>query len=48
MAAVCEGEETWRVAGSQTAELILVTLGLERAEAHALASGRLPALPLIE
>jgi AcrR family transcriptional regulator len=48
MGAVCEGEETWRVAGSETAELILAALGVERKEARALAYVRLPPLPPIE
>ncbi len=45
MAAVCEGEETWRVAGCETAELILSALGIERKQARALACAPLPELP---
>lgn len=45
MAAVSEGEETWRVAGCATAELVLCALGIERTEAHILARAPLPPLP---
>ncbi len=45
MAAVCEGDETWRAAGCDTAELLLVALGIDRKEARALASAPLPPLP---
>jgi AcrR family transcriptional regulator len=40
---VLEGFKTWRDAGSDTAELVLVSLGVSRAEARALASASLPA-----
>lgn len=42
---VLEGIKTWREAGSDVAELVLVGLGLARAEARTLAAGDLPALP---
>jgi AcrR family transcriptional regulator len=47
MAAVCEGDETWRAAGCDTAELLLVALGIDRKEARALASAPLPPLPTL-
>jgi hypothetical protein len=40
---VLEGFKTWRDAGSDTAELVLVSLGVPRAEARALATAPLPA-----
>jgi hypothetical protein len=48
MAAVVEGELTWRVAGSDTAELLLASLGLGRKEAREIASAQLPPLPSID
>lgn len=45
MAAVLEGELTWRVAGSDAAELVLIALGVERKEARAIATAALPPLP---
>lgn len=45
MAAVLEGELTWRVAGSDAAELMLGALGVERKEARAIARMALPPLP---
>lgn len=48
MAAVLEGELTWRSAGSDTAELLLAALGLDRKEAREIASAPLPALPSID
>jgi AcrR family transcriptional regulator len=45
MAAVCEGEEAWRAAGCETAELVLFALGIERKQARALACAPLPPLP---
>jgi len=42
---VLEGHRTWRDAGSETAELLLVALGIERAEARRLATLELPPLP---
>lgn len=42
---VLEGVKTWREAGSDAAELLLVALGLPRAEARELAAADLPALP---
>ena len=44
MLPVLDGRGTWRDVGSDTAELILVALGLERAEARALARSELPPL----
>jgi hypothetical protein len=44
MLPVLDGRSTWRDAGSDTAELLLVALGLERDEAKALARSELPAL----
>jgi AcrR family transcriptional regulator len=45
MAAVLEGDVTWRVAGSDTAELVLVALCVERREARAIATAALAPLP---
>jgi AcrR family transcriptional regulator len=42
---VLEGHRTWRDAGSETAELMLVALGIGRTEARRLATLELPALP---
>lgn len=42
---VLEGHKTWREAGADTAELILIALGIPLDEAKALASGDLPPLP---
>jgi AcrR family transcriptional regulator len=42
---VLEGRRTWRDAGSEAAELLLIALGLPREEAYALANAELPALP---
>lgn len=42
---VLEGIKTWREAGSDAAELLLVALGLPRAEARELAAAELPPLP---
>lgn len=47
MAAVLEGELTWRNAGEDTAQLLLVALGVDRREARALALAPLPPLPEI-
>jgi AcrR family transcriptional regulator len=44
MLPVLDGRSTWRDAGSDTAELMLVALGLERDEARALARSELPPL----
>jgi AcrR family transcriptional regulator len=44
MLPVLDGRSTWRDAGSDTAELLLVALGLARDEAKALARSELPAL----
>lgn len=41
---VVEGVQTWRDAGSETAELILRALGVEPSEARAIASAPLPEL----
>lgn len=45
MAAVLDGDATWRVAGCDTAELLLAGLGVERREARGIAVLPLPALP---
>jgi AcrR family transcriptional regulator len=45
MLPVLDGRSTWREAGSDTVELLLVALGLERKAARALARSELPALP---
>lgn len=42
---VLEGHQTWREAGSATAELVLRALGIDAEEATKIASGPLPALP---
>ena len=42
---VLEGEKTWREAGSDAAELMLRSIGIEPAEARALAWSDLPPLP---
>lgn len=44
MLPVLDGRSTWRDAGSHTAELLLVALGLKRDEAQALARTELPLL----
>jgi len=44
MVAVLEGHQTWREAGSDVAEFLLVALGLDRAEARELARLELPPL----
>jgi AcrR family transcriptional regulator len=44
MAAVLDGDPAWRSAGSDTAELLLAALGLQRAEARAIATMELPPL----
>ena len=45
MLPVLDGRTTWRHAGSTTAELLLVALGLSGDEARALATADLPPLP---
>jgi AcrR family transcriptional regulator len=45
MLLVLEGRKTWREAGSDAAELVLVALGIPRDEAGVLAGGELPILP---
>ena len=45
MLPVLDGRGTWRDVGSDTVELMLVALGIERAEARALATQALPPLP---
>jgi hypothetical protein len=42
---VLEGHGTWRDVGSDTAELVLVALGVTREEARALARSELAPLP---
>ena len=44
MMLVLEGYKSWREAGSEIAELILVSLGVDRAEAAEIARSELPAL----
>jgi AcrR family transcriptional regulator len=41
---VLEGHQTWREAGSSTAELLLRAMGIERAEAHDISTAELPRL----
>jgi AcrR family transcriptional regulator len=48
MLPVLGGHATWRTVGSDTAELLLVALGVEPAEARALATAELQPLPRIE
>jgi AcrR family transcriptional regulator len=48
MLPVLSGHATWRDVGSNTAELLLVALGVEPAEARALATAELPPLPRVE
>ena len=45
MLPVLDGRSTWRIAGADTAELLLVALGVPRDEAHTIAAGELPPLP---
>ena len=45
MLPVLEGHSTWRDVGSDTAELVLVALGVTREEARALARSELAPLP---
>jgi AcrR family transcriptional regulator len=45
MVPVLDGRSTWRDAGSDAAELLLVALGVSRDEARALATAELPPLP---
>jgi AcrR family transcriptional regulator len=45
MSAVLDGDLTWRSAGSDTAELLLVAIGVDRAEARRIAAMELPPLP---
>jgi hypothetical protein len=42
---VIEGHQTWREAGSSTAELLLRALGIEAAEAQEICTTELPRLP---
>jgi AcrR family transcriptional regulator len=42
---VQEGHQTWREAGSSTAELLLRALGIDTLEAHTISVAELPALP---
>ena len=42
---VLEGHQTWREAGSSTAELLLRALGIDPAEAHEISMADLPRLP---
>ena len=43
---VLEGHQTWREAGSSTAELILRSLGIKPQEAQSISTTELPSLPL--
>ncbi|WP_160286908.1 TetR/AcrR family transcriptional regulator [Pseudomonas knackmussii] len=45
---VIEGLKTWREAGSDTAELVLRSLGVDEAEARRLATTELPPLPALD
>jgi AcrR family transcriptional regulator len=45
---VIEGHKTWRDAGADTVEFLLVALGMDRAEAQALAKAELPPLPELD
>jgi len=47
MAAVIDGDLTWRTAGSDTAELLLVALGIAREEARSIATLELPPFPAL-
>jgi AcrR family transcriptional regulator len=47
MLPVLDGRSTWRDAGADTAELLLVALGVSRDEARALATAELPPLPAL-
>ncbi|SHX18997.1 Uncharacterised protein [Mycobacteroides abscessus subsp. abscessus] len=42
---VLEGHQTWREAGSATAELVLRALGIDADEARRIATDPLPVLP---
>jgi hypothetical protein len=44
---VLDGHQTWREAGSSTAELLLRALGIHPAEAHEISIAELPPLPAI-
>lgn len=44
---VLEGHRTWRDAGADAVELVLVALGIPRDEARALASAELPSLAVV-
>lgn len=44
MLLVQEGLKAWREAGSEAAELLLTALGIDREEARAIATGKLPPL----
>jgi hypothetical protein len=48
MLLVREGIKTWRDAGSETAELLLLALGISPAEAMGLAAVELPPLPELD
>ncbi|MCU0968890.1 MAG: TetR/AcrR family transcriptional regulator [Rubrivivax sp.] len=48
MLPVLDGRGTWRDVGSDTVELMLVGLGLDRAEARAIATADLPPLPALD
>lgn len=45
---VREGHKTWREAGSDAAELILIGIGIGREEAHTIANAELPELAPVE
>lgn len=48
MVPVLDGRGTWREVGADTVELLLVALGIDRAEARALATSDLPPLPALD
>jgi hypothetical protein len=48
MFAVLDGQLTWRSAGTDTVELLLVALGIDRDEARRIAAVELPPLPPVQ
>jgi AcrR family transcriptional regulator len=48
MFAVLDGQLTWRSAGADTVELLLVALGIDRDEARRIAAVELPPLPPVQ
>ena len=45
MLPVLDGHTTWRDSGTDTVELLLLALGVDRAQARAIATMELPPLP---